>query len=186
MKIDVKPIADDVASMAKVLPEKAARRITISSVNDGAKRGETRMNKLIRDTLLLSRADVDDVITRRTVRDDANAFRQDVTVTRKPLFFKSYKPKATKKGLTVKFYKGGKRITFKTAFQDKHKGGNVFRRLGKKRLPITKMKGPTAIGAATRHEGKVAEIAEHSGAYQNDRFLSKLEYELQKIASKGR
>ena len=128
---------------------------------------------------------VEAVISRRTTHDDDLGFGQQVRVTRKKLFFKSFKPSETKNGITVKFYKGQPRVRFKTAFADKRTGGNIFRRRGKKRLPINKMKGPTPVGVLSRKNAEVNGIRDDAGDQLQSRFASKIEYEISKLVTRS-
>ena len=72
----------------------------------------------------------------------------------------------------------------RSAFASKALGGHAFKREGKKRTPILKLKGATAIGGVLRREAEVDKIAGQLGDRVQQRFSSKLEYELNKLKSK--
>lgn len=65
---------------------------------------------------------------------------------------KAFKARQTKSGVTYKISKKGKRQKIKSAFIVKTKGGHVFARQGKKRLPIRKLKGPSILAVYLKNE----------------------------------
>lgn len=194
MKLRVKPLgADAVDAVVDILPPKTARRILISAVNDTAKRGESRLSKLIRETIAMKKKAVDEAISRRTTRDDEGGFGQQVNVSRKKAELREFSPRQTKAGITVKLLKGQKPVRMRSAFVVGKLGGNVFRRFGPKRKnsrgrlkqAVRKLMGPTAVGGLTRRDADVNAIRDDSGEYLRQRFVSKAEFEMSKLVTKS-
>lgn len=167
-----------------VLPRSTIRQCIISGISDGARWGETRFNRLIRETLMLSRDRVDEAIHRRTTRDTAGEFGQAVIIRRKKIDLKDYKPKQSTKGVRVRLFKGGKLETIRGAFIDKNgkAGRQTFKRKTKKRLPIVKLFGPTPIGVVVNdaNAARVEEIQKAMADKGLERIESKLLLAFQK------
>jgi hypothetical protein len=63
-----------------------------------------------------------------------------IRTSRKPITAMQFKPKETRKGLTMRIFRGGKRTVVKSGFIAK---GMPFRRRGKERMPLDVIHGPS-------------------------------------------
>lgn len=185
--IKIKPIPAQIADLDGILPPATSRRLLISAVNDATRWGETRINRLARETIALSRKGVDDAISRTTTRDDAGGFGQRISVSRSDVDLKDYKPRQVRLGLSVRLLKSGPREVIEDAFIVDRLGQHAFKRVDEdERLPIHKLKGPTVIGAMLRRDAEVERIRIDTADRVMERFISKVDFELVRAAKKSK
>jgi len=174
-----------IRALAEQLSPKRVRRVVVSAVTDAARSAEVALNRAARGVLPLSRADVDRLITRRTVRESEAEFAQRVRVDREPVPLKRYAPKQAAAGVTVKLFKGRPRELIRGAFGPgvPRLGDHVFKRVGRGRMPIRRLAGPTVIGAIARQPGRLDAIAAAAADRLRRRVVSKLEFEVGRRAA---
>jgi len=87
------------------------------------------------------------------IGDDLTVTSGNLTVTitgqKKPISVKSYGATQPKKGLSFRMLKQGKRSTVASGFLSK-KNGTPFKRVGKSRLPIKVVSGPSVADMLNR------------------------------------
>jgi hypothetical protein len=132
------------------------RRELRIAVNATAKKAKSIINKQIRSELAVTAKAVDSTIR---VKADATEVQLTATVTvrktsRIPL--RDFGARQTRAGVSAKVSKTGGRKTISGAFQGPKPGvmksswrGRVFKRLGKTRLPIVQLFGPSPWGVMT-------------------------------------
>lgn len=139
------------------------------AVNSTAREMKTPISRQIREVLAAPAAVVKKVInqSRKASRDRLIAGVQVDHTKRIPL--RDFGARQNKRGVSYRITKGGGRKTIASAFQGPKPGvikvswkGHVFKRVGKARLPIRKLKGPSPWGVFIKHNmaAKAAEEAE--------------------------
>jgi hypothetical protein len=109
-----------------------------AGVRDAARAGRTTLAKSIGQRYSLSAGRIkQDVPNARVASDGQSAV---ITTSRKPITAMQFKPLQTKKGLSMRIFRGGKRTLIKSGFMAK---GLPFRRKGKERLPLETIYGPS-------------------------------------------
>ncbi len=162
----------------KSAPKKVLAAVA-GAINDTAKHEKTFISSLIREEVNIKKKDVDQYIKVQRATPTAKGLAAQVTLNktaRIPL--KYFGATQTKKGVTYRIGKSGGRTRIPDAFgiNIPRLGGNVFRRVGKKRLPIVKLLGPSAWGVFTKH-GMDKKLPPDADKYLSDR----LKYRLDKI-----
>lgn len=126
----------------------------------------------LRKELNISAARAKDAIEVRT-RSTSIAFEVDP----KPIGLRDFDSKQTPTGVSYKFRSKGQRKVWRTkhggSFLVDKIGGHAFVRTSKKRLPITKLTGPSAAGAFKRDQvqARMNEIAQQRFAIEFQRAL---------------
>lgn len=188
-------ITIDARSLARMKQEleqkpKLMRRELVRCINDTARHSRTEISSRIRERVNIKKKDIDKHIK----VDLADGDHLEATVTlektaRIPL--KYFGARQTKKGVTYKISKGpappknAKRRTGKNGGKERipdafgpkipRLGGNVFKRAGKKRLPIIKLLGPSAWGVFHKH-GLREPTVEENRAFFRRRIEQRLKY----------
>lgn len=149
MKLSVTVDKRQLRSIEKTLGEIGVKvpRVLASSVNDTTKKQKTKVSRQIRQFVNIKKRDIDRHISfsRASVRRPSAEFRV-AKGQRLPL--KYFGARQTKKGVTYRISRLGKgRKMIAGAFGPKipRLGGHVFRRRGRKRLPIVKLHGPSVL-----------------------------------------
>lgn len=97
------------------------------------------------------------------------------------LSLKYFDAKQNKKGVTYKINKGRGRGFIPSAFIVNKLGGNVFKRVSKSRLPISKLMGASAWGTFV-----VKSMYKPTGRDLDQKFNQRLRHEIDFLMSKGR
>ncbi len=122
------------------------------AINDTLKSAKTELSKRIRDKVNIKKKDIDRHIT--IVKARPNKLDGKLHLSESARLGLKYfgASQSKKKGVSYKIEKGGTRKKITDAFGPKipRLGGQVFRRVGKKRLPITKLEGPSPGGVAVK------------------------------------
>lgn len=124
--------------------KKAINRATTRT----ASTGKTHISKEIRSEIAVKAADVNKVLTNRR-KGGGREIKLEKSI-RLPL--KAFGARQVKAGVSYKIAKGGKRNTIKGAFIANRLGGHAFKRVGKQRTPITKLKGVSPWGAFVKNK----------------------------------
>lgn len=119
-----------------------------------ANKTKTIVNRNVRKELAVKASDINKLISVSVRKDER---RPSATITLKKtarLSLRAFSPRHTKKGVTYRISKSEGRKTAIGAFMGPKPGklapklnGGVFKRVGKKRTPITKLHGASAWGA---------------------------------------
>ena len=174
--------AKQLAELRKQLNDntKLIKREAATAINATAQMAKRVTNKQIRDELATTKAAVDKAVT---ISRRANAGQLGATVRLKKegrLSLRFFGPKQNKRGVSYKISKKQGRQFVAGAFQGPRPGamkvswrGNAFVRVGKSRLPIVKLKGPSPWGviAKKKLEGPTAKQIEQELAKQLDRRI---------------
>lgn len=180
MKISIQV---DMASMAEAKQElrddiDKLRKVISGAVNDTAKHEKSFMSQQIRDKVNLKKKDLDPFLT----LERASPEKLTASVTLKKtdrIELKDFGARQTAKGVTYRIERGGALKRISDAFGPKipRLGGQVFRRQGKKRLPLTnKLRGPSAWGVFVVNNMR-RPTEEDAKAYLNNRLRHRLEYQ---------
>lgn len=136
VKIDTR----NVQALMSSLPSKIIVPATVRALNKTAANVRTAASTAVRKRISLSAAVVrDGIAIRRATKDK---LLSSLAISGKPVPLRDFKAKQTRKGVTAAI-KPGKRTLYKGTFIVAKLGGNVFKRQGKGRLPITKLVGPS-------------------------------------------
>lgn len=124
------------------------------AVNATAKKTKASMNKQVRKELTLKKKTIDSTLTisrKATESVPSTTVRLKKT---KRISLREYKARQTKKGISYKISKTAGRAVLAGGFQGPKPGamkaswrGHAFKRVGKARLPIVKLFGPSPWGA---------------------------------------
>lgn len=129
------------------------RKEMAAAVNATAKRSQSIIAKQISKELAVAQKDI-----KATIKQSRRAGELDISATvevRKDarLGLNRFGARQTKKGVSVRISKSKGRTVIPGAFQGPKPGlmkaswrGNAFKRVGKSRLPIVKLKGPSTWG----------------------------------------
>jgi hypothetical protein len=129
-------------------------KILAMGLNETAKKTKVRISRRIRDKVNIKKADVDKFITRTRAKPD----RLEASIRlsesdRLPLkYFGARQVRGNSKGaggVTYKIEREGERKKVEGGFISEKLGGHAYKRLGKERLPIAKLHGPSAWGVFT-------------------------------------
>lgn len=108
-----------------------------AGVREAASKGRTTLAKSIGQRYFLSAARIkQDVPTARIAGDGQTAV---ITTSRKPITAMQFKPRQTRRGLSMSIYRG-QRSVVKSGFMAK---GLPFKRRGKSRYPLDVIHGPS-------------------------------------------
>lgn len=153
--ISVQVKSSSLASVKKIMSDLGfnVRKELAVAVNKASDKTKSKMVKSIKDELITTQA-----VMKQAIGTKGKASEQSIETTivlkkEKRLPLKEFKPTQNKTGVTYKISKTKGRKTIAGAFQGPRPGvmkrswkGNVFKRLGKKRLPIAKLFGPSVWG----------------------------------------
>ena len=149
-------IADSqIAAMKKAIENtgRTLRKELVIACNQTAVKAKSIIAKQIGSELAVPQK-----VIRTTIRQSTKANDTDIKATvevkkEKRLSLKEFGARQTKKGVSYKISKTSGRKTIPGAFQGPRPGlmkvswrGNAFKRVGKSRLPIVKLHGPSAWG----------------------------------------
>lgn len=124
------------AALAKLSAQDIPKAIR-SGVRDAARAGRTTLAKSIGQRYSLSAGRIkQDVPTARISDGGQTAV---ITTSRKPITAMQFKPRQTRRGLSMSIYRG-QRTLVKSGFMAK---GLPFRRKGKERMPLDVIHGPS-------------------------------------------
>lgn len=144
---------DALANLASEFPKKLPKEV-VRINNNTAKAHRKEIGKNIRQYLNVSAKGALEPVD-ITKRASIGSFSAEITVdkTERP-GLKYFGARQTKKGVSYKIDKGGKRKTIKGAFGPgiDRLGGHVFKRKGKERLPIMKLRGVSIARVYTRRD----------------------------------
>lgn len=129
---------DGVKEIASNLDPKIMIRATTKALNDTIAEIKKMGNKKIREKYALKSGDINKEISIRK----ANYITQSASleiISADRTSFKRFNASQTKKGVTFRILKEGKRSLLGGAFILEKLGGHVFKRVGEKRFPIFKM-----------------------------------------------
>ena len=139
-----------------------------AALNATAKKGRSQINQKIRTELVAKAGDVGKLIkvNRKATSSQLVAGVMLEKTARLPL--RAFSARQTQAGVTYRISKSGGRKLARGAFQGPRPGvmkaswrGNVFKRVGKSRLPIVKLMGASPWGVFTKKRmtpGQVADI----------------------------
>ncbi|MEM1224609.1 MAG: phage tail protein [Planctomycetota bacterium] len=127
-------------------------REVAAAVNATATKTASLVNKSVRTELSVTAKSV-----KRGIQKGrrATAAYPNTSVSLHPsrrLPLKDFKPRQTRKGVSYKISKRGKRTTLPSGFISGHLGDHVFVRVGKPRLPIRKPMGPSPWGVFVKQD----------------------------------
>ena len=150
---------DELAKVLAGTKKKVSREMKIA-VNATAKKTKTEVSKQIRAELAVKAKVVKETISVTKATDSlAGAVVMVKQTKRIPL--RDFGARQTKKGVSYKISKKGGRKFVAGAFQGPRPGamkaswrGRVFKRIGKERLPITQLWGPSPWGAMVKKKMK--------------------------------
>lgn len=159
-------IAVEIDSSQMKRMEEAVRRAgktiakeVAAAINQVSRKTRLDMGRAIRDTVTLKKAESEkpiSVVSTASARSMQALVRLKKT---KRLGLRHFGAKQDRKGVTYKIGKKGGRKRINGAFQGPKPGvikmswkGNVFKRDGAKRLPITQLNGVSAYGAYVKNE----------------------------------
>jgi hypothetical protein len=162
--IDIVWDKSQINRLKKLLQEtkgKLSKELAVA-VNATAKTGKSGVVKEIAKELAVTQKVISEKVS---IKGKATATQLQSTVTLKKsrrISLREFKPKQNKSGVSYKISKTKGRNHVAGAFQGPKPGvmkvswrGNAFRRLGKSRLPIVKLKGPSPWGVVkTRDKEK--------------------------------
>lgn len=160
---------DSLAELAKSV-RAAGRKLpqeTAAALNKVAGQTRTLMSRQVR-TELAAPAKVVNKVLRKSRRATKAQLRAAVALDKtRRIPLRDFGSRQTKAGVSYKISKRGKRGLAKGAFQGPKPGvmkaswrGNVFRRVGKARLPIVKLKGPSPWGVFVKNSMAYPVVAE--------------------------
>lgn len=122
-------------------------KVLAAAVNDTAKQQKTKISTRIRERVNIKKKDIDPHINfRRATPSNPECVLRLSKTSR--IGLKYFGAKQTKQGVTYSIAKGGGRKLAKGVFGPKipRLGGQVYKRVGKKRLPIRKLRGVSPWG----------------------------------------
>lgn len=180
-RIDVRADVAQAIAGLKDLERDLVPKALVRALNKTADNVKVQTSRLVREKRPLPAAVVKDAI--RVTRANRTHLTASVTATGKPIPLREYNARQLKGGVKVTVTKGNRAFVGpagRRAFTVDRIGGHVFQRVGKGRLPIKKLFGPSIPG--TLLEEKTAEAWQH-GAEQafEKRLDEELAYEVRKF-----
>lgn len=152
-------------------------RAMSAAVNRSLTTGRTLISKSVRDVATIKAGDVKDAmkIKRASVANPKGSIRID----HKPISLSKFTISQKKPGVSARVWKGSGRTLYKHAFiatmRSGHKG--VFRRVGRNRLPIKEIYGPTPEGLLRKRPALLESIKAAIG----DAFRKNLESQVNRL-----
>ena len=153
------------------------KRAARGAINDTLTHTRAGASKRIRSEFnILAR----DLKKQMVIKRATNAHLEgSVRIKGEPVPLLRFAARQTRKGVTAKIKKKGKRTLIRSAFMQTmdsgHKG--AFKRLGRKRLPIAERK---VISAPSMFRQHLDELEDDSLSFLDRRFKARMEYELSK------
>lgn len=157
VEIDVKQLRqlrEATAKAKKKLPRELA-----AAINATARKVRTQISKDIRKKVALKAKDVKQEISLRNKATAEHPVARVSLKKTKRLGLNKYGARQDKRGVSYKIDKQGGRKRVDGAFQGPKPGamkmswkGNAFKRVGKARLPIVKLMGPSPYGVYAKNE----------------------------------
>lgn len=173
VKVDLAAVANIRASL--LTKHHALRKAAAGALNDTAKHESIAISKLIRQYVALPKTAVDDsIFVRRATPDNLVATVQ--VFKRKRISLRLFGAKQTDHGVKYKIEKTGPEKILPHAFILDSLGGSVYHRIGKSRLPIMKLMGPSPWGVYLKHGGPALSKAD-ANAYLHNRLQHRLQYQ---------
>lgn len=155
---------------------------TVRALNKVAGNVRTAASRAIRQRRPLSAGTVNKAMQIR--KATRGRLVSSLVVTGKPIPLKDYKARQTRKGVTVSVTKGTRKV-IPGAFIVQKLSGHVFRRQGRKRLPIEKLVGPSLPSTFTQEQVRLAWLSVARDAMVK-RTQEELRFELSKLQRRGR
>lgn len=128
-----------------------------AGVRYAAARGRTTLAQNIRQRYSLTTGRIKQDVSDPQFRDGGQT--AILRTSRKPITAMQFKPTETRKGLGMRIFRGGKRTVVKSGFIAK---GMPFRRVGKERMPLDVIHGPSihAIYTGGKHAAPIQQATE--------------------------
>ena len=177
-KIDIKADMREARKYLKEIGERGIASAGARTINKSLPPAKTQASKSIRERRALPAAEVKKSIT--VSRASNRRLTGTLFVNGGPIPMHRYKTRQLKRGIKVTVTPG-KATVFKSAFQPKGKGSPMFQRVGKPRLPIEKLMGPS-IPSAFRQQVVINEVR----ASVNHRWRRLFDHELAREIEKAR
>jgi len=136
---------DALVNIAEGFGPEISKEATIA-VNRTAKFHKNQIAKEVTKHVKLKQKDVKEVIDVEKSRSRTRPMAKVIVNKTSRLSLKRFGARQTKSGVSYRISKSGKRGKIKDAFIVDKLGGHVFRRKGKKRLPIQKLYGVSVAG----------------------------------------
>lgn len=150
------------------------------AINAVAKKTKRDIGKDIRSTVAMKKEEAERPLSIRATASEQN-LKAIVTLRKtRRLGLRHFGARQDQRGASYKISKKGGRSRVNTAFQGPRPGviklswkGNVFKRVGKARLPIVHLRGVSAFGAYAKNElsGPQVKVIEAELAKQMDRRI---------------
>jgi hypothetical protein len=165
ISIDARQLDNLSAALAHI--KGGADTAIMRAINDSSRHTNTQLIKKIREKVAFKK--VSDVkkftkvkLAKKTALKGAVILNESARIS-----LRYFGARQTKKGVSYRIAKDGKRPMIRGAFQGPKPGvmkaswkGNVFRRVGKARLPIIKLQGPSPWGVTVKAELDKAQAIE--------------------------
>lgn len=189
-EIDVKIDKPRLAALRRDLKgiARGVEKVVVGAVNDTAKEVATSTKnpksilKQITDKVRIKAGAVRKVIKLSRANKSHPSAAITLSETER-LGLKDFGARQTKKGLSYRIEKAGARKKVPSGFLVAKLGGHAFKRLGKKRLPIRKLEGPSPWGVFMAAGGPA--IAEADAAVRLEKNLDqRLQFVLLKAQGK--
>lgn len=158
----IKRLREAVDKAGKKFPKEFA-----ATINDVSRKTKVKIGKDVRSVVAMKTAEAKKPIS---IKGKATPGHLSATVSLKKtkrLGLQHFGARQDRRGVSYKISKQGGRQRVNGAFQGPKPGvmkmswkGNVFRRLGKSRLPIVKMLGVSAFGAYAKNELEKPQVDE--------------------------
>jgi len=130
-----------------------------AAINATAKKTRSQINQKVRTELVVKSADLNKLIKTGTKATSATLVAKVTLEKTARLPLRAFSPRQTRAGVTYKISKREGRKLAAGAFQGPKPGvmkvswrGNVFKRVGKERLPIVKLMGASPWGVFTKQK----------------------------------
>ena len=154
MKIVVTPDVNfrRIEAVAQTLGEARVRTALSRAVNHTGRKALTAVRRALVTQTSIPRPVVVAGVTPRPATRDTLSYAIVASGRRLPL--KLFRPKQTASGVTARVW-GGQQ-DFRSAFIVASLGSHVFRRIGRPRLPITKLYGPSLADELVKDQSRAA------------------------------
>lgn len=158
-------------------------RVMVTSVNSTATTGRKRIVQELGKKLALTQTRIrKDTTLRKAVRGHVAAV---ITIRGKRIMLIEFQARDTgRRGVTYRIERGGKRARVAEGFIARSPRGTelVWRRMGKPRLPIVPLRGPSIPAAFERAEAMQREVLEETAVLLERRIWQKVNWLLEKRA----
>lgn len=167
----------DVKGILRNIPPKILIPATVRALNKVAQNVRTASGRAIRQRRALNASVVNKAMAIR--RATTTHLQSSLVVTGKPIPLRDYKPRQTRRGVTVSVTTGTRKLV-PGAFIVQKLSGHVFRRAGDKRLPIEKLMGPSLPSTFLQENVRLAWMTVARDAMVK-RSAEELRFELSKL-----